>query len=147
MSVIENKLNQLGITLAAPKSPVGNYIDCKQAGNLLFVSGRVSELTGEVGSTVTLEEANKAARDTVVLILSILKKNLVDLDNISGVLKMQGFIRSSLAFTQKPQVLDGASDLLIQLFGENGRHVRTATGVAQLPFGASVQLDIIFTLK
>ncbi|MEI7802268.1 MAG: RidA family protein, partial [Bacteroidota bacterium] len=110
-------------------------------------SGRVSELTGEVGSTVTLEEANKAARDTVVLILSILKKNLVDLDNISGVLKMQGFIRSSLAFTQKPQVLDGASDLLIQLFGENGRHVRTATGVAQLPFGASVQLDIIFTLK
>ncbi|MEI7803659.1 MAG: RidA family protein, partial [Bacteroidota bacterium] len=110
-------------------------------------SGRVSELTGEVGSTVTLEEADKAARDTVVLIISILKKNLTDLDNISGVLKMQGFVRSSASFTQQPQVLDGASDLLIELFGENGRHARTATGVSELPFGATVQLDLIFIMK
>jgi enamine deaminase RidA (YjgF/YER057c/UK114 family) len=79
--------------------------------------------------------------------LSILKKNLIDLDTIVGVLKLQGFIRSERQFTKQPQVLDGASELLIELFGENGRHARTATGVSQLPFGAAVQLDMILILK
>jgi enamine deaminase RidA (YjgF/YER057c/UK114 family) len=143
---IEDKLSKLGLQLKTPKAPVGQYLDCKQAGELLFVSGRVSELTGAVGADVTIEEAKQAARDTVLLILSILKKN-IDLDTIAGVIKVQGFIRSDIGFTKQPQVLDGASELLIELFGENGRHARTATGVNQLPFGATIQLDMVLILK
>ena len=146
MSQIEDKLNALGLKLEAPKPPVGNYLDCKQVGNLLFVSVRVSELRGEVGTDVTAEEAKLAARDTVLLILSILKKSMGNLDHISGVAKLQGFVRSSSQFTKQPHVLDGASELLIELFGENGRHARTATGVAQLPFGATLQLDLVLIL-
>ena len=147
MSQIENKLNKLGLKLNPPKDPVGQYIDCKRVGELLFVSGRVSELIGEVGTNVTVDEAKVAARDTVLLILAILKKNIGDLDKIAGVIKLQGFIRSAVDFTKQPQVLDGASELLIELFGENGRHARTATGVNQLPFGAAIQLDLILILK
>ena len=147
MHIIENKLKELGIKLAAPKPPVANYLGSKRVGELLYVSGRVSELAGEVGTDVTEAEAKKAARDTVILILAIIKKDIQDLDMITGVIKLQGFIRSAPAFTQQPNVLDGASDLLIELFGENGRHTRTATGVNQLPFGASLQIDIILQLK
>jgi enamine deaminase RidA (YjgF/YER057c/UK114 family) len=147
MNNIEDKLNKLGLKLKSPKGPVGQYLDCKRAGELLFVSGRVSELIGEVGADVTIDEAKEAARDTVLLILSILKKNIIDLDTIVGVVKLQGFIRSNIKFTKQPQVLDGASELLIELFGENGRHTRTATGVSQLPFGAAIQLDMILILE
>ncbi|KAA5533555.1 RidA family protein [Taibaiella lutea] len=146
MSHIEDKLNKLGLQLKMPKAPVGQYLDCKRVGELLFVSGRVSELTGMVGADVTIEEAKEAARDTVLLILSILKKN-IELDTIAGVVKLQGFIRSDAGFTKQPQVLDGASELLIELFGEDGRHARTATGVNQLPFGAVIQLDMVLNLK
>lgn len=114
---------------------------------MLFASGRVSACTGEVGTEVTAEQAREAARDTVLMILAIIKEDIQDLDLITGVIKMTGFVRSSSAFTEQPKVIDGASDLLIALFGENGKHARTATGVAQLPFGASVQLDIIFQMK
>jgi len=147
-SLIENKLDKLGIQLEQPKPPVGNYLGAKRVGDLLFVSGRKSELAGEVGTDVTEKQAKEAARDTVVLILSITKKNdIKDLDLIEGVVKLQGFIRSSKNFTRQPQVLDGASEILIELFGENGHHARTATGVAQLPYGATIQLDMILKLK
>ena len=145
--MIEKRLKELGLVLPLPKPPVGNYLGCKTMGKLLFASGRVSDLIGEVGTEVTEDQAKEAARDTVLVILSIIKKDIIDLDQIDGVLKVTGFIRSSPGFTRQPKVVDGASDLLIELFGENGRHARTATGVAQLPFGASVQLDIIFYLK
>ncbi|MEO6253810.1 MAG: RidA family protein [Ferruginibacter sp.] len=147
MSTIEKKLKDLGFNLTEAKPPVGNYIGSKVVGQLLFASGRVSDQAGEVGTEVTLEEANIAARDTILRILAIIKQDIHDLDLIEGVIKLTGFIRSSSEFTGQPKVLDGASDLLIELFGEAGRHARTATGVAQLPFGSSVQLDIIFQLK
>ncbi|MFT3909293.1 MAG: RidA family protein [Ferruginibacter sp.] len=147
MGKIEERLKQLGIILAEPKPAVGNYIGSKRVGELLFASGRVSDLIGEVGTGVSEEQAKKAAHDTVILILSIIKNDIGDLDLIEGVIKVQGFIRSSLNFTAQPKVLDGASDLLIEVFGEEGRHARTATGVAQLPFGATLQLDIIFKLS
>ena len=147
MSTIEDKLKKLGLQLAPPKPSVANYLGCRRFGELLFVSGRVSELAGEVGSDVTEEEAKIAARDTVLLILSIIRKDIGDLDLIESVIKVQGFIRSSANFTRQPYVLDGASDLLVELFGLNGQHSRTATGVIQLPFGASIQLDIILQLK
>ncbi|MFM9006539.1 MAG: RidA family protein, partial [Flavobacteriales bacterium] len=92
-------------------------------------------------------QARQAERDTVLYMLSIVKQDIGDLDLLLGVVKVQGFMRCSKDFTQLPRVLDGASDLLIELFGEQGRHARTATGVAQLPFGASLQLDIVFQVK
>ena len=146
MGIVEKRLEELGLSLPDPKPPVGNYLESKQIGELLFASGRVSDCIGEVGTEVTLEKAKEAARNTVLTILAIIKQDIKDLDLIAGVLKVTGFIRSSASFIEHPKVIDGASDLLIELFKENGRHARTASGVAQLPFGASVQLDIIFLL-
>lgn len=146
MSIIEKRLEEIGLSLPPPKPPVGNYLGSKKIGELLFASGRISDCIGEVGTEITLEKAKEAARNTVLTILSIIKQDIKDLDLIVGVLKVTGFVRSSASFTEQPKVIDGASALLIELLKENGRHARTATGVAQLPFGASVQLDIIFQL-
>jgi enamine deaminase RidA (YjgF/YER057c/UK114 family) len=146
MGSIEEKLKTLNIELGAPRPAVGNYIGCKIAGNLLFASGRVSDLKGKVGRDVNEADARKAAHDTVLLILAIIKGEIKDLDLLKGVVKVQGFINCNDDFDALPKVLDGASDLLVSIFGENGRHARTATGVAQLPFGTTVQLDIIFDL-
>lgn len=147
MPVIETRLEQLGLTLPPPKEAVANYIGCKQSGDLLFVSGRVSEQRGVVGEEVNEDEAYLAARDTLVNILSIVKNEIGDLDKIISIERMQGFVRSSNNFTKQPAVINGASDLLIELWGEDGRHARTATGVNQLPFGASIQLDLVMKLK
>jgi len=147
MGIIESKLESLGFTLGPPKPPVANYLGSKRAGDLLFVSGRKSELTGRVGDSVTEEQAKKAAQDTVVLILSIVKNDIKDLDLIEGIIKVQGFINSSSKFNRLPQVLDGATELLIDLFGDNGHHARTATGAAQLPYDATIQLDMVLKLK
>jgi enamine deaminase RidA (YjgF/YER057c/UK114 family) len=147
MGIVEKRLEELGLVLPEPKPPVGNYLGSKKIGELLFASGRVSDCVGEVGTEVSLEAAKEAARNTVLMILAIVKQDIGDLNLIVGVLKVTGFVRSAVSFIEQPKVIDGASDLLIQLFDENGRHARTATGVAQLPFGAAVQLDIIFQIK
>ena len=147
MGHVEKRLQELTLSLPEPKPPVGNYLGSKRVGELLFASGRVSDCLGEVGTEVTLEKAREAARDTVLLILAIIRQDIKDLDLIKGVVKVTGFVRSPVSFIEQPKVIDGASDLLIALFNEDGRHARTATGVAQIPFGASVQLDIIFQLK
>lgn len=147
MSKIEDRLQQLGETLPIAKTPVANYIGCKRSGDILYVSGRVSETRGEVGTDIHLAEAQAAARSTVIDLLAIVKESIGDLDLIVSVEYMQGFVRSSALFTQQPQVINGASDLLIELLGEAGRHARTATGAAQLPYGASVQLSMVLRLK
>jgi enamine deaminase RidA (YjgF/YER057c/UK114 family) len=147
MGRIEERLKELGLSLPEAKPAVGNYLGSKTIGPLLFAAGRVSDQIGAVGTEVTEQEARAAARATVLTILAIIKQDIEDLDLIEGVIKMTGFIRSAPTFTNQPKVLDGASDFLIELFGDAGRHARTATGVAQLPFGASVQLDIIFQIK
>ena len=145
--MIERRLEELGITLPDPKEPVANYLGSKRSGDLLFVSARVSELRGEVGTDVTRDEAYAAARDTLINILAIIRRDLGDLDQIVSVEKMVGFVRSSASFTEQPKVVDGASDLWVELLGLQGRHARTATGVAQLPFGAAVQLDMVLRLR
>lgn len=147
MSLIEDKLEKLGIPLGQAKPPVANYLGSKRVGDLLFVSGRKSELIGAVGTDVSEQQAKAAAKNTVLLILAIIKNDIKDLDRIEGIVKLHGFIRSSANFTRQPQVLDGASELLIELFGENGRHARTATGVFQLPYGATIQLDMVLKLR
>ena len=147
MGVVERRLEQLGLALPPPKSAVANYLGTKQSGSVLFVSGRVSRLRGEVGSEIATTDAREAARDTVLDLLAIIKHDIGDLDRIAGVEQVRGFVRSASSFTEQPMVIDGASDLLIALFGEPGRHARTATGAAQLPFGAAVQLDMILRLR
>jgi enamine deaminase RidA (YjgF/YER057c/UK114 family) len=146
MSTVEARLRELGLTLPPPKTPVANYLGTKRSGDLLFVSGRVSQVRGEVGTEVTVEDAVRAARDAMLDLLSIVKLDLGDLDRIVSVEQVRGFVRSAPSFTEQPRVIDGASDLLIALYGEAGRHARTATGAAQLPFGAAVQLDMILGL-
>jgi enamine deaminase RidA (YjgF/YER057c/UK114 family) len=146
MSRIEGRLRELGLTLPAPKPPVGNYVGSKRAGDLLFVAGRVSARRGEVGRELDTAEAKAAARETLLDILAIVKNDIGDLDAIVSVERVQGFVRSAPAFTEHPAVIDGASDLLVALWGEAGRHARTATGAAQLPFGAAVQLDMVVRL-
>ena len=147
MSTVEERLHDIGASLPQPKKAVANYLGCKQSGNTLYVSGRVSPTRGEVGSDLTLEEAQVAAKEALLDILAIVKKEIGDLDRIVEIDKMAGFVRSAPTLTQQPGVIDGASDLLVALFGDRGRHARTATGVAQLPFGAAVQLDLVMRLK
>lgn len=147
MSRTEQRLQSLGLTLPPAKAPVANYLGTKRSGDLLFVSGRVSALRGEVGSEVPASDAKAAARDTMLDLLAIIKQDIGDLDRIASVERMRGFVRSAREFTGHPEVVDGASDLLVALFGEAGRHARTATGAAQLPFGAAVQLDLVLRLS
>lgn len=146
MGRIDERLISLGWTLPPAKAPVADYVGCKPSGDLLFVSALVSQTRGAVGVDVELEEARNAARETALGLLAIIHDHLGDLDRVASVEKMNGFVRSGPDFTQQPQVIDGASEVLIQLFGENGRHARTATGVSQLPYGATVQLEMILRL-
>ena len=147
MSAVEDRLRALGLALPTPKTPVANYLGTKESGDLLFVSGRVSQLRGEVGSEISLAEAKTAARDAMLDLLAIVRQDIGDLDRVVSVEQVRGFVRSAPSFTEQPRVIDGASDLLIALYGESGRHARTATGAAQLPFGAAVQLDMVLRLS
>ena len=147
MSRIEDKLQRMGESLQQPKEPVANYLGCKISGNTLYASGRVSLTRGELGADLDVAQGQIAAKEAMLDILSIIKSEIGDLDRIQSVEKMIGFVRSGPSFTEQPKVIDGASDLLVNLFGAAGQHARTATGVAQLPFGAAVQLELILRLK
>ena len=147
MSVVEDRLRELGLALPPAKAPVANYLGTKQSGDLLFVSGRVSQRRGEVGTELTIDEAKAAARDAMLDLLAIIKQDVGDLDRVASIEQLRGFVRSAPTFTEQPRVIDGASDLLIALYGDAGRHARTATGAAQLPFGAAVQLDLVVRLR
>ncbi len=146
MSYVEEKLSALGESLPEAKKPVANYLGCKRSGNTLYVSARVSQIGGEVGTALNIAVAQLAAKGATLDILAIIKDEIGSLDKIVSVEKLVGFVRSAPSFTEQPKVIDGASDLLIALFGEQGRHARTATGVAQLPFGAAVQLEMILRM-
>ena len=146
MSYVEEKLSALGESLPEAKKPVANYLACKRSGNTLYVSAHVSQIRGEVGTDLNVAKAQLAAKGALLDILAIIKDEIGNLDKIVSVEKLVGFVRSAPSFTEQPKVIDGASDLLIALFGEEGRHARTATGVAQLPFGAAVQLEMILRM-
>ena len=147
MSAVEDRLRELGLTLPPPKTPVANYVGTKRSGDLLFVSGRVSQRRGEVGTELSVDDAKVAARDAMLDLLAIIKHDIGDLDRIVSIEQLRGFVRSSPSFTEQPRVIDGASDLLVALYGDAGRHARSATGAAQLPFGAAVQLDMVVRLR
>lgn len=147
MSAVESRLAELGLTLPPVKTPVANYLPCKRVGDTLYVSAKVSDQRGTLGVDLTLAQGQAAAKNCAMILLAVLKHELGDLDRIVSIDKMIGFVHSGPGFTQQPQVVNGASDLLVALWGEPGRHARTATGVAQLPFGAAVQLEMILSLR
>ena len=147
MNKIEEKLSKMGLVLEQAKAPVANYLGTKQSGNLLFVSARVSEQKGKVGLDVSKELAKLAARDTMLYLLSIIKKDIGSLDRITSIIKLQGFVNCDDSFIYLPQVIDGASELLIELYGDRGKHARTATGASQLPYGATIQLDMVIEIS
>ena len=141
-------LNSLGITLPAVAAPVGSYTPAARCGNLILTSGQLpvkdGKLTckGKVGSDVSLEEAAEAAATAAINALAAAASVAGGIDRISRVVKMSVFVNGAPGFTDHPKVANGASDLLVRVFGESGKHVRAAVGVADLPLNATVELEL-----
>ena len=145
----EEKLKELGLTLPAPPKPVANYVPAVRVGDLLFLSGVLPSrdgqliVTGKLGESLTVEQGMEAARVAVLNGLSIIRSQAGSLDRVKQIVKMVGYIASAPGFTDQPQVLNGASDLLVSVFGEAGRHARVAVGAAELPRQAPVEIELI----
>ncbi|PEQ14143.1 hypothetical protein B2G71_00550 [Novosphingobium sp. PC22D] len=152
MSTIDARLADLGLVLPEPAAPVAAYVPVMVAGGLAHVSGQLpfveGELvTGRLGEDVSLDQGLVAAQACGVMILAQLKAALGSLDRIEQVVKLGGFVNSTAAFTDQPKVINGASELMLAVFGDAGRHARSAVGVAALPLGAAVEVDAIVSLK
>ena len=148
---IEQKLASLGINLPQPAAPVANYVGFVRTGNLLFVSGQVCFdaagkliAKGKLGAGVTVEQGNAAARGCAINLLAQVKSAIGDLDKVVRVVRLGGFVNSAPDFLEGPKVLNGASDLMVEVFGDKGRHSRTTVGVAALPADASVEVEGLF---
>ena len=148
---VEKKLADLGIELPKAAAPVANYVPFVRTGNFMVVSGQLcfdaeGELVakGQLGSSVSVEDGQKAARACAVNILAQLKAGLGDLDKIVRVVRLGGFINSAAGFADGPKVMNGASDLMVAAFGDKGRHARTTIGVAALPLDAAVEVEAAF---
>jgi enamine deaminase RidA (YjgF/YER057c/UK114 family) len=151
--VIEKKLEELGIALPTPAAPIANYVGFVRTGRLLFVSGQLcfagGELVakGKLGPQVTIEQGQVAARACAINLLAQIKAALGDLDKVARVVRLGGFINSAPDFLDGPQVMNGASDLMVAAFGDKGRHARTTVGVAALPADAAVEVEGIFEVS
>lgn len=146
--LIEKRIEQIGYTFPDSPEPLANYVTVRRTGQLIYTSGSgpivngKPVIRGRVGAEVTLEEAYEAARLTAVNLLSMIKKEVDDLQNIR-VIKLLGFVSSSLDFYNQADVINGASDLLIEVLGENGKHARSAIGTSVLPFNLPVEIEMI----
>lgn len=152
MSKIEARLAELGIALPAPAAPVASYVPAVEFGGLLHVSGQLpfidgALVTGRLGEDVTLERGAEAARACGVMILAQAKQALGSLDRVVRVVKLGGFVNSTGDFTDQPKVINGASDLMLEVFGDEGRHARSAVGVPTLPLGAAVEVDAVLQVR
>ena len=148
---VEKKLAELGIVLPEPVSPVANYVPFVRAGNFMVVSGQLCldaegklVAKGQLGGGVSIDDAVKAARACAINILAQLKAALGDLDKIARVVRLGGYINSAPGFPDGPKVMNGASDLMVAVFGDKGRHARTTVGVAALPLDAAVEVEAAF---
>ncbi len=147
MGAIADRLKELGLEMPSRRS-YGKYLGAVRSGNLVFVSGAGPSnangfITGKVGGGVDLETAQEAARLCVLSGLSAVQEELGDLDRVTRVVKLLGFVNSAPGFNQQPAVMDGASGLLLELFGERGQHARSAVGVAELPMDICVEVEMI----
>jgi enamine deaminase RidA (YjgF/YER057c/UK114 family) len=150
----EARIKELGITLPSPPKPMGNYIPGVRVGNLLFLSGhgpiRVGDqpLTrGKVGRDMSTEEAYKVAREIGINLLGSARAVLGSLDKIKRVVKVLGMVNAVDGFGEQPKVINGFSDLMVEVFGENGRHARSAVGMGSLPAGIPVEIEMILELN
>ena len=145
----EARLKELNITLPSPPQPVANYVNGVRAGNLIFLAGKGpkyadgTELTGKLGGNVTIEQGYEGARQTAINQLSVLKEMLGDLNKVKRIVKVLGLVNSSPNFIEQPKVVNGFSDLMVDVFGEKGKHARAAIGVNSLPRGQAVEIELV----
>jgi enamine deaminase RidA (YjgF/YER057c/UK114 family) len=150
---VDTRLQRLGLQLPAAPQPVASYIPAVRSGNLLFLSGVLPFHEGKVrpigklGRDVTPEQGKEASRRALLNALAIVREALGTLDHVTQVVRMVGHVASAEGFTQQPIVVNGASDLLVEIFGEAGRHARVAVGVAELPLNAPVELELIIEVR
>ncbi len=146
---IEARLQELGITIPAAGRPVANYVGAVRTGNLVFVSGHGPRLpqggniTGKVGCDLTTEQGYEAARACILACLASLQAEIGDLNRVRRIVKLLGMVNCTEDFGEQPQVINGASDLLVSLFGERGRHARSAVGMQMLPNNIAVEIEMI----
>ena len=147
--MIEEKLARLGITLSNPPKPAGSYVPVVRTGNLVFVSGQIPikddkiVYSGKVTKDLSIEDAQKAARLCIINALAQLKSEFGDLEKISKIVRLSGFVNSPPEFMEQPKVINGASDLLYEVFEKQGQHARIAVGVSSLPLNSAVEIDLI----
>ena len=153
MAKVEAKLAELGVVLPTPATPIANYVGFVRTGSLLVVSGQIClgpdgklVAKGKLGDGVSIEDGQKAARACAINVLAQVKAALGDLDKVKQVARLGGFINSSPSFLEGPKVMNGASDLMVAVLGDKGRHARTTVGVAVLPADAAVEVEGIFEI-
>ena len=148
MSMILDKITALGLGLPAVPAPVAAYINCVRTGNLLFLSGGLPidgerKIIGKVPSQVSPDEAREAARMIILNRLAVIQQEIGSLDKVNRIVALNGFVNSEPDFLAHPQVINGASELLVEIFGDKGKHSRTALGAAALPFDVAVEINMI----
>lgn len=151
---IDARLATLGIALPTPATPVANYVPFVRTGNQLVISGQLCfgadgklVVTGQLGASVSLEDGQKAARACAINLLAQVKAALGDLDKVVRVVRLGGFINSAAGYTDGPKVMNGASDLMVDVFGDKGRHARSTVGVSALPANAAVEVEGLFEIS
>jgi|YNPMSStandDraft_1061717.scaffolds.fasta_scaffold32634_3 enamine deaminase RidA (YjgF/YER057c/UK114 family) len=150
---VEEKLNQLGIVIPEAPKPLAAYVPSIKIENFVFTSGQLPIkdgqllFKGKVDETVSIEQAKEAAKICAINCLSAVKNSISSLDNIEQIVKVVVFVASTPTFTQQPAVANGASEFLLEIFGENGKHARSAVGVAALPLDAPVEIEMICKIK
>lgn len=149
---IEHRLMHLGITLPTPAAPVAAYVPTVEAGGMLYVSGQLPfkdghVMVGRLGDDITIETGKEAARACAIMLLAQIKAALGDFERIERIVKLNIFVNSDARFTDQPKVGDGASTLMVEIFGDAGRHARAAVGVPALPLGAAVEIDAIVAVR
>lgn len=150
---IEKRLTELNIVLPKVQPPIASYVNAVRTGNLIFLSGKGPTgadgkfITGKVGVDMTLEEGKAAARNTGLNLLAALKAEIGDLDKVKRIVKVLGMVNCPSDFTQQPQVINGFSDLMVEVFGEKGKHARSAVGVGSLPANIPVEIEMIVEVE
>jgi enamine deaminase RidA (YjgF/YER057c/UK114 family) len=145
----EGRLQELNITLPAPPQPVANYVNGVRAGNLIFLAGKGprradgTEITGKLGQDVTIEQGYEGARLTAINQLAVLKDMLGNLRKVKRIVKVLGMVNCDPSFVEQPKVINGFSDLMVDVFGDRGKHARAAVGMASLPRGQAVEIELI----
>jgi enamine deaminase RidA (YjgF/YER057c/UK114 family) len=149
MSKVESKLQELGLTVPPAVKPVAAYVPTARTGNLVFTAGQIPVVAGQLkhkgqlGAGVSIEEGYECAKICALNCLSALKAEIGDLDRIVRVVKVTGFVASAVGFTDQPKVINGASELLVAVLGDAGKHARSAVGVAELPLGSPTEVEMI----